>query len=99
MKRHAIGSRSEALARGLGWFSIGLGITEIVAPRRLSKLIGIDEHPVLMRMLGVREALSGVGILVQERPAASLWSRVAGDGMDLALLGAAMASGYIALCA
>jgi len=92
VKRQIIGSRTETVARGLGWFSIGLGITEILAPRQLSKLIGIDERPVLMRMLGVRETLSGVGILLQDNPAASLWSRVAGDGMDLALLGAAMAS-------
>jgi uncharacterized membrane protein len=93
VKRHDIGGRSEALARGLGWFSIGLGIAEIVAPNRLSRLIGVDEHPVLMRLLGVRETLSGIGILARKQPTACLWSRVAGDGMDLALLGAAIASG------
>jgi uncharacterized membrane protein len=80
-----------ALEKGLGWFSIGLGVTQLVAPRRLSRLVGINEHPVLMRMLGVREIMSGVGILVDRRTP-WLWSRVAGDAMDLALLGTAFAS-------
>lgn len=84
--------RSSALAKGLGWFSIGLGVTQLVAPRRLSQLIGVQDRPVLMRILGVREILSGVGILAH-RPAPWLWTRVAGDAMDLTLLGTAMASG------
>ncbi len=39
-----------------------------------------------MRMLGIRITLSGIGILAQERPEAALSCRVAGDGIDLALL-------------
>jgi len=93
MKTREITGRGDLLARGLGWFSIGLGMAEILAPRQLSRWIGVEEHPTLMRMLGVRETLSGIGILAQERPEAALWSRVAGDGMDLALLGSALASG------
>src|SRR6185369_13785739 len=30
-------------ARGLGWFSIGLGLAEIGAPRSLARLIGISD--------------------------------------------------------
>jgi len=45
-----------------------------------------------MRFLGAREILAGVGILTQPKPAAWLWSRVAGDIMDLSLLGAALGS-------
>ena len=92
MKARGITGRSEMLARGLGWFSIGLGVAEIVAPRQLARWIGVEERPTLMRMLGIRKALSGIGILAQERPEAALWSRVAGDGIDLALLGTALAS-------
>jgi hypothetical protein len=80
------------LARALGWFSIGLGLTEVVAHRRLAEMIGVRDHPVLLPLLGVREILSGIGILSEGRPTGWLWSRVAGDAMDLALLGAALMS-------
>ncbi len=84
------GLNEERLARGLGWFSIGLGVAEVVAPRGLTKLIGVrGDHSGLVRLLGMREIASGIGILAQRRPAASLWSRVGGDAMDLALLGTA----------
>ena len=78
---------AEQLARFLGWFSIGLGIAEIVAPRQLSEMIGVEYKPGLFRMLGLREIGHGVAILSQEQPAAGVWSRVAGDLVDLALLG------------
>jgi uncharacterized membrane protein len=85
------------IARGLGWFSIGLGLAEIVAPRGLARLIGVrGDHTGLFRALGMREIASGVGILAARRPSGALagWllSRVGGDAMDLALLGAALAS-------
>jgi len=85
------GRRRSALAKGLGWFSIGLGVSQVIAPRKLSKIAGMGHHPVLMRLLGIREIVSGVGILVH-RPAPWLWSRVAGDAMDLTLLGTALSS-------
>ena len=56
------------LARGLGWFSIGLGVMEVVAPRRVARLLGVGEHRVLMRLLGLREIASGIGILTQQKP-------------------------------
>src|SRR5262245_27785497 len=81
----------EKIARGLGWFSIGLGVAEILAPRSLAKLIGLRGNPSgLLRMLGAREITSGVGILTGRQPNAKwMWSRVGGDAMDLARLGAA----------
>lgn len=79
----------EKFAKGLGWFSIGLGLAEIFAPRQLAKLIGVRNRPPLFIALGARELLSGVGILAKRRPAGWLWSRVAGDIMDLSLLGVA----------
>lgn len=81
--------RAEQLAKALGWFSIGLGLAQLIAPRGMSHAIGIQDRPNVMRALGARELASGVGILSQRRPANWLWTRVAGDAMDLALLGAA----------
>ena len=84
---------AERLATALGWFSIGLGLAEVLAPKGLAKLIGVrDDYPVLFRILGLREIASGVGILTQPKPAGWLWSRVAGDALDLSLLCAALNS-------
>ncbi|MGI9114489.1 MAG: cyclase/dehydrase [Chthoniobacterales bacterium] len=82
----------DKLATGLGWFSIALGAAEILAPRALSRLIGFKPRSLLLPALGLREITSGLGILNKRGTAGWLWSRVAGDAMDLALLGAARLS-------
>jgi hypothetical protein len=86
---------NDALSRGLGWFSIGLGLAQLVAPTRVARIAGAeptDDTIRLMRALGAREFLSGVGILSGHRSDAWIRARVAGDVMDLALLGRVMAS-------
>jgi uncharacterized membrane protein len=82
-------------ARGLGWFSIGLGLAQIGAPRTVARLIGVsddDETRNTMFAIGLREITSGIGILSRPRPAGWVWTRVGGDLMDLALLGKALNS-------
>ena len=79
----------DPLARFLGWFSIGLGAGQLIAPRLMCRLVGATADgsaPRLMRLMGVRELTQGTAILVRPRPTAWLWSRVAGDALDLALL-------------
>ena len=93
--RGGSGERTERLARGLGWFSLGLGLTQLAAPRGVARMIGLrgdDEDRKAMIAIGMREIASGVGILTQDRPAPGVWSRVGGDVMDLALLGRALNS-------
>ncbi|HJU89899.1 MAG TPA: SRPBCC family protein [Gemmatimonadaceae bacterium] len=85
--------KAEGLANALGWFSIGLGVAQIVAPGRVARLVGVGDSGrsrEIMRTIGLREIAAGVGILSQSRSAGWLWARVAGDAMDLALLGKAM---------
>jgi uncharacterized membrane protein len=128
-------------AVGLGCFSVGLGLFQLLAPRTLARLIGLapapapwrsrfeatpagrwltpgadrwmryararwggytprrfapslldpdDARALVIRGLGARALVSGIGILTRPRPAAWLWSRVAGDMMDLSLLGLAL---------
>ena len=77
------------LARGLGWFSIGLGLAELVAPRQLARFIGVTDNTTLIQAMGVREIAAGIGVLMQRRPTESMWARVAGDAVDLSLLAAA----------
>jgi uncharacterized membrane protein len=77
----------EQIADGLGWFSLGLGVAELFAPRLLSRVIGArEDHPSLMRLFGLREIAAGAVILSGMR-AAGCWSRVGGDAVDLACLG------------
>lgn len=81
------------LARGLGWFSIGLGMAELMMPRRVTALVGAPQRASthnVVRLLGARELMHGVGILRGQRPAPWVWTRVAGDAIDLALLGRAL---------
>jgi uncharacterized membrane protein len=80
----------DALALGLGWFSVALGAAELLAPRRLDRAIGAGVHPALTRVFGARELAAGLGLLTQPDPAPWLWARVAGDVLDLAFLGGAM---------
>jgi len=82
----------DGLAQGLGCFSVGLGVAELLAPSALARVIGLPDRPALMRAFGLRELMSGIGILSQRRREFWLWSRVAGDAMDLTLLGSALGS-------
>src|SRR6185437_5931086 len=61
----------------------------LFAPRAVGTAIGVGNRPWTLRALGVRELVSGAAILSQPQQPAWLWSRVAGDAMDLALLGMA----------
>jgi uncharacterized membrane protein len=82
----------ETLNRSLGWFSIGLGVTQLLAPKALGRAIGVGDQSTIMRLCGMREIASGVGLLSGKAPAAFSTSRVIGDVMDLALLGASLRS-------
>jgi uncharacterized membrane protein len=87
------GLNEERLARGLAWFSVGLGLAEVLAPRAVQRLAGVEEdHSTLVRLMGVREIASGIGIFSQRRPTEGVWSRVGGDAVDLAGLGMAFMS-------
>lgn len=86
--------KGEGLARSLGWFSIGLGLAEVAAPRGVARLIGLkptSRNTMVLRLLGVRELAVGVGVLTNPMPRGWLATRVAGDIMDLALLGGVLA--------
>jgi hypothetical protein len=81
----------KTLARGLGWFSIGLGAAEVLAPDSFTEFLGMDEDSrELVRFYGMREIASGIGILSQRQPTPWVWSRVAGDFLDIATLAATM---------
>ena len=77
---------AHSVARGLGWFSIGLGLAEILAPRALTRGLGMEGHEQIVRAYGVREIATGIGILSSTHPVAWIWGRVGGDALDIATL-------------
>jgi hypothetical protein len=81
---------ARSLARGLGWFSIALGVAEVVAPHSLARWLGMRNSEPVLQTYGLREIGTGIGILASENPTNWVWSRVAGDGLDVATLAAGL---------
>jgi len=81
-------TRLSSIARGLGWFSLALGALEIAAPGVFERAVGArGRSRLLLPAIGVREIISGIGILRARRPLPLwLWTRVAGDLTDLGLV-------------
>jgi hypothetical protein len=81
--------QAHTVSKGLGWFSIGLGLSEIFMARTMARALGMRGREGLVRAYGVREIATGIGILTargaRER-APWIWARVAGDALDLATL-------------
>jgi len=84
-----------AIARGLGWFSIGLGVTELVAPEALARWLGMRGSEPLLQTYGAREVGTGIGILASNDPTAWIWGRVGGDLLDIATLTSGLHDGNI----
>ncbi len=87
-----LGMDSQKVARGLGIFSIGLGVAEAIAPRAVADLVGTRNHHPMIRGYGLRELAAGTGILSDPSNAAWVWARVAGDALDLVSLGSSLSS-------
>lgn len=81
-------SSSDRLARNLGWFSIGLGIVELLAAEKLAGALGMRGQENLVRAFGLREITSGIITLSVDKQA-GLNSRIAGDALDIATLATA----------
>lgn len=88
--RHAA---AHALARGLAFFSLAMGLAELVAPRRAARLADMGELPdrpelpstaTVVRAYGLREVGVGTGLLASTDPEPWVWGRVAGDLLDIA---------------
>ena len=89
-RRGQADTATDTLARGLGLFSIALGIAEIAAPRAMARALGMKGQEGLIAGYGVREIATGIGILASNDPTPWIWGRVAGDGLDLATLATAL---------
>ena len=81
--------REERIGDGWGWLSVGLGLSALLAPRSICRTMGLPQRPSAVRAVGIRELVTGAALLTQPGRPSWLWARVAGDVMDLALLGSA----------
>jgi uncharacterized membrane protein len=83
------------IRRGLALTSLGLGATCLIAPDRLATSVGLRDETRArrtLRLIGLREVTSGIGLLSGRWPTRWMWGRVAGDMMGLTLLGRAIAT-------
>ena len=85
-RAQALKRSGDNVACGLGFFSIGLGLAELLAPRLVARAAGLRGQETLVRLYGVREIATGVGLLLAWDRKPWLWGRVAGDALDLATL-------------
>lgn len=79
---------TDQLAKALGWFSIGLGMIQLFAPRSITRALGMKGNEGLVRAFGAREIGSGLLSLSLDKQV-GLWSRVAGDGLDIVTVASA----------
>lgn len=77
------------LSLGLGLFSLALGAAELFGSKKITQALDADGHEGVVKGFGAREVAAGLGILMQPAVSTGVWSRVAGDAMDLAALGLA----------
>lgn len=94
--RGASRARQDVQRRGrrLGWISLGLGVTQLAAPDTVRRISGVDDSPTtrtVVPLVGARELVHAAGLLTSRRKSIWAWTRVAGDAMDLASLGVAIA--------
>ncbi|ATQ73586.1 cyclase/dehydrase [Massilia violaceinigra] len=87
-------AREARLGIALGWLSIGLGLAGLMAPRFMARAAGMPDWPHVMRVVGMRELVSGVGLLNRPHDQLWRWSRVMGDAMDLGIVGVAAIHPY-----
>lgn len=82
-----------ALAKNIGLFSLALGAAEVLMPAQLGELAGVSRsHRKFLPLLGLREIAHGAAILKGDTPTAGIRSRIPGDALDLAFLGASLTS-------
>jgi uncharacterized membrane protein len=84
----------KGLARGLGWASMGLGAVQLTAPGTVRRMSGTDDSfpaRVMVPLVGVRELFHAAVLLGSRVPGPWVWTRVAGDAIDLTALGRAVA--------
>jgi len=79
---------TQMLAKGLGWFSVALGVVEFLWPGHVAKAIGFnrEDHAKVVRGYGAREVAAGAMMLLKPDNPGGAWGRVGSDVVDLGSL-------------
>lgn len=80
----------EKTVKLIGWVSLAIGAAEILSNRAVTRSLGLEDKRDLIKSYGVREIVSGIGILSTRHPTRWMWGRVAGDVADVATLAPAL---------
>lgn len=75
----------DRVGKALGWISFGIGAAELLAAAPIARSLGMAGKENLLRAFGLREIAAGMLTLSTEKNL-GLWSRVAGDALDIATL-------------
>ena len=91
------GTGGESLANFLGFFSLGLGLAEFRdagrdGARRRRRTTRTSATATSCGSWDSARSTHGFAILSNQQPAKAVWSRVAGDALDLSLLGRTLAN-------
>jgi hypothetical protein len=81
---------TDRLARGLGWFSLALGTAEVLSPKKMARAFGMPRRDRVFAAYGLREIVTGLGILAARDPKPWISARIAGDALDVATLAPAL---------
>ena len=84
MMRRMTRERTERLADGVGWVTLGFGTALTVAPRRSARALGLGDRPVLAAVVGITDLGVGSGVLWGRRRWAWMAARAA---LNIALVG------------
>jgi hypothetical protein len=78
---------SPTLSMNIGMTAIGLGLWGLFFPRAVKRTLGIAAPwPVVQALFGLRELWTGVTLAGDPTKSEMLWTRVAGDVFDIAVL-------------
>jgi hypothetical protein len=89
LRRPSDGVGPVRIADTLGWVSSLLGAPMLISPHRFLRAIGVQDDPRAVAWtlgVGVREQIAMLNIIANRQRRSGMWSRAAGDTMDLGLL-------------
>jgi hypothetical protein len=78
--------KDERLQCSLGWGSVGTGLVLLAFAGRVCRLMRLPGRTRLVRALGVRDVLIGLGVVRGRHRLPWLWARSLSDALDTAYL-------------
>lgn len=78
----------------MGLFSYALGVSQVLRPGGVNRLMGIPDHNpnhAMQRVIGIREIVTGTGVLFGRNTSGWMWGRFAGDLMDIGIVAGQLA--------